>query len=429
MRETKIPFFKRLTKAQDGNALMLCALALPALIGAGGLAMDTIQWTLMQRQMQRQADSAALAGAFARAQGNSHDAAATDSLTRDNLLALSSTEIKLTPMTVEGQTVQTVHVILESESTLPFSNLFLGRTTTLHVEANATSVTNGEYCVISLEPNSYNGAINLQGSASVSMGCGMSTNSRGSSALTASGSSIVTATHLAAVGGLKASSKNIAQGTTLVPYSVAQSDPFASLPTPSSLPNPCNTQLSVASNTTKNFTPGCYQAGTIQGTANLSPGIYYIDGGTLKVNAGAVVNGTGVTFILTSKTAANSPSTIARVDINGGATLNLSAPSTTTCAGTTCDYADVLFYQDRRAVLPNGNSSNVINGNATSTLQGAIYFPKQTVEFSGNSGMVTNCVQIVSRRVTFIGNNNIVNECPIEYDTDRFMGTRVYLVG
>jgi putative transposon-encoded protein len=390
--------------------------------------MDTIQWTLMQRQMQRQADSAALAGAFARAQGNSHETAAQDSLERDNLVALTDTEIKLTPMTVEGQNVQTVHVILETQSALPFSNLFLKRPTTIHVEANATTVTNGEYCVVSLESNSYNGAINLQGSASVSMGCGMSTNSRGSQALTASGSSMVKATHLAAVGGLKASSKNIDPDTILLPYSVSQSDPFSSLPTPTSLPNPCNTKLDVASNTTKSFSPGCYQAGTIQGTANFSPGVYYIDGGNLKVNAGAVVNGTGVTFILTSKTADTSPRTIATLDINGGATLNLSAPGADSCIGTACDYADVLFYQDRRAVLPNGNSSNTINGNASSSIQGAIYFPQQTVEFSGNSGMVTKCVQIVSRRVTFIGNNSMVNECPVDYDTERFLGTRVYLV-
>jgi hypothetical protein len=426
----------------SGNALILTSLAFPALIGAGGLSMDTIQWTLMQRQMQRQADSAALAGAFARAQGNDHQTAAQASIERDNLVALTETDIRLTPMMVEGQNVQTVHVILETQSTLPFSNLFLKRPTTIHVEANATSVTNGEYCVISLEDTSYNSAIYLQGSASVNMGCGMSTNSRGAQALTASGSSMVKASHVAAVGGLKASSKNIDANTTLIPYSVAQADPLKDVPNPTSSDlSVCNgaSQLTVGSNTTVNVTNPtgvrCFKGMDIQGTAHFAPGVYYIDGAsngnkinTLSIGAQATVTGEGVTFILTSSNADSKPSTVATLDMNGGATLDLKAPGGDSCTGAACSYAGVLFYQDRRAVLPNGNASNLINGNANSILEGAIYFPKQTVTFSGNSGMTTKCVQLVSRRVTFIGNNTIVNDCPVDYDTERFLGTRVYLV-
>ena len=36
-----------------GNVLVLSALAMPLMIGAAGLAMDTIQLTLIQRQLQR----------------------------------------------------------------------------------------------------------------------------------------------------------------------------------------------------------------------------------------------------------------------------------------------------------------------------------------------------------------------------------------
>ena len=130
-----------------------------------------------------------------------------------------------------------------------------------------------------------------------------------------------------------------------------------------------------------------------------------------------MVNGAGVTIILTSNSASTNPSSIATVDINGGATMNLSASTTGT-------YAGVLFYQDRRAL---DSGSNKVNGNASSAFQGAFYFPSQAVEFSGTSGMSTDCVKLVSRRVTFIGNSSIANNCPGYIP--KITGTRIRLVG
>ena len=57
---------KRLWKDRRGNALAIAAAALPLLIGCAGLAADTIQWTLWKRELQRAADSAALAGVYDR---------------------------------------------------------------------------------------------------------------------------------------------------------------------------------------------------------------------------------------------------------------------------------------------------------------------------------------------------------------------------
>ena len=54
--------FKKLWSNDRGNALIIAGAALPLLVGAAGLATDTIQWTLWKRQLQRAADSAALAG-------------------------------------------------------------------------------------------------------------------------------------------------------------------------------------------------------------------------------------------------------------------------------------------------------------------------------------------------------------------------------
>lgn len=410
---------------RSGNALILVALALPALIGAGGLAMDTIQWTLMQRQMQREADSAALSGAFARAQGASATTAANASLTRDGLVTLTTTPVIERPPTAGAYAGNTeaVRVVLTTTKAMPFSSLFKRSATTIKAEATAASITNGTYCVVSLESSTATG-ITMQGSATVNMGCGLATNSKGVPAVTASGSSTVTASHVAAVGGLKATA-NYTAGTVLIPYTVPQKDPYAGLPTPT-VPSPCSPKLTVNPNSTVNVSnptgTACYAGMDIKGTVTFAPGIYYINGSSVSFGSQAVVSNTGtggVTFILTSSTASTDPSSVATLSMNGGARVNLTATTTGT-------YAGMLFYQDRRA---SAGGSNTINGNANSSLQGGFYFKSQDLSFSGDSGMSTQCVQLVSRRVTFIGNNTIVNQCPVDSGAHSFLGTRVYLVG
>jgi Flp pilus assembly protein TadG len=60
-----ISSFKRLWRDRRGNALAIAGAALPLVLGSAGLASDTIQWTLWKRQLQRAADSAAMAGVYA----------------------------------------------------------------------------------------------------------------------------------------------------------------------------------------------------------------------------------------------------------------------------------------------------------------------------------------------------------------------------
>jgi uncharacterized membrane protein len=82
-----------LVRDKSGNALILSAFAMSVLVGAAGLATDTIQWTLWKRQLQREADSAAVAGALSNAQGGSASSAATAEITRYNLVTLSGTPV------------------------------------------------------------------------------------------------------------------------------------------------------------------------------------------------------------------------------------------------------------------------------------------------------------------------------------------------
>src|ERR1044072_7788253 len=66
LRVAMIGSMKRLWKDSSGNAVAIAAGAMPLLPAAAGLAADTIQWTLWKRELQRAADSAALAGVYDR---------------------------------------------------------------------------------------------------------------------------------------------------------------------------------------------------------------------------------------------------------------------------------------------------------------------------------------------------------------------------
>ncbi len=396
--------------------LVIAAAAMPVLIGAAGLATDTIQWTLWKRQMQRQADSAAMAGAYALAQGKAVTPSAQADLARNAQVVLTATPlIEHAPSAGPyAGDARAVRVALEARHALAFSGLFLPSGPAIRAEATAAVLSNGNYCVLSLETGTEPG-VTFQGSTTVDMGCGIATNSRGSNAISAGGSSSIRATPVAAVGGITESS-NYQSHTTFLPYTIPQDDPYASLPTPSV--SGCSPKVNVGPQGVQSLSPGCYKGMDIKGALTLQPGTYLIDGGTFDVGSQAQLSGTGVTIILTSATAASNPGSIATVNMNGGATVQLSAPTSGT-------YAGILFYQDRRATY----QTNKFNGNSNSAYQGAIYMPAQNVEWTGTAGMVTDCLQIVSRRVYFSGNSSVNNSCPAGSGSHSFQGTRVRLVG
>src|SRR3982750_2883931 len=78
-----VSLIRKLFRNKRGNTLAIVGACLPLIVGAAGLANDTIQWTLWKRQLQRAADSAAIAGVYNR-ESNSGATTTTDaSVTRD----------------------------------------------------------------------------------------------------------------------------------------------------------------------------------------------------------------------------------------------------------------------------------------------------------------------------------------------------------
>jgi hypothetical protein len=88
------------------------------------------------------------------------------------------------------------------------------------------------------------------------------------------------------------------------------------------------------------------------------------------------------------------------LQINGNATLNISAP-------TSGDYSGVVFYGDRTQLT----AKNTINGNATSNVTGAIYFPSQEVDFLGNFSGNGGCTQVVADTIYYTGSATFSTNC------------------
>lgn len=396
---------------------MVIALSMPVFLGGTALAVDTIQWSLAKRQMQRQADSAAIAGAFGLAQGSNVNETAKNDLARNNFVTLTETTVIENAPTKGPQAGnnRAVRVAVGTTMRLPFSGIFIDGMR-IAAEATAQVVGQGEYCVIALDRTAATG-IDMGGNTNLNLGCGMMANSvSASSAVTAGGSSTVRASPIAAVGGVPMSS-NYVKPVSLFPYAVPAMDPYAALPDPSgAIGN--GSALSVNPKATRNIGPGTYRNVDIKGTLNMSPGVYYINGGNFSIGSQATVTGTGVVIILTSSTAATTPSSIATTDINGGANIQLTAPTSGT-------YAGILMYQDRRAL---DSGTNKINGNSSSVLQGAIYFPNQAMQFNGTTGMDTKCLQLVAKRLSFTGNSAISNVCPANSGAKSIPGTVIRLV-
>jgi hypothetical protein len=162
-------------------------------------------------------------------------------------------------------------------------------------------------------------------------------------------------------------------------------DPYAALPTPQSTTTCQNDNL-------KTLQPGTYCKGlSLSGNVTLSPGVYVIQAGDFKANSNAQISGDGVTIYLAGSS---------RVSMNGTATVKLSAPTEGT-------YSGVLFYGDRT----NLGGSNKLNGTADSLLTGALYFPKQEVDYLGNFSGKGGCTQVIADTIQWSGNSTVNQDC------------------
>ncbi len=394
---------RKLWRDRRGNALAIAGAALPLVVGSAGLATDTIQWALWKRQLQRAADSAAIAGSIGRFQGQAATASVATDLGHNNHLwvaLLAGYPQVGTPADTTNR-INQVTVQLRAQRELPLSSLFMATPPTIIVNATAGAVPSGSFCVVALENTTTTG-ITIQGSTNVNMGCGMISNSLNSSVSVGVNGNAhnVTAEPVAGVGGVP----DINGVTSEQPNHLPQPDPFAnkySTTIPTDVADDCGNMNSHVVTPAPNpgkitLEPGCYE-GNNQfkfngGNYHLQPGVYYLNNIDFEATGGTIT-GDNVTIVLTG----SSPG---QLKLNGNATIQLDAPDSG-------DFEDMLLIQSPNAT--NSNNANVLNGSNTSSFDGRIYFPNQQVTFSGSTGAITKCAMVVARRVEFAGNANLQN--------------------
>jgi Flp pilus assembly protein TadG len=370
---------------QRGTIAVITGLSATALVGFAALAVDVASWQVAQRSMQGAADAAA------------YSAGVAYNLNNGNSIVTQAKGITAQIGYVDGQNGATVtvnqppksggytsnataiEVIVQQPQARYLSGLFLSSNPTVSARAVA-DILSGPACILALSPTA-NQAINVSGSANVdSPGCSLIANSDAANAINLSGSGKITAPCLDAVGNVSVTSGlDLTKCTSPTTGVAAATDPYASVPQPTA----SGSCLTVPNTATVALSYGYYCHGLhISGSqsATFGAGVYYVTGGNFQIDGAA--NGTGVTFFITAGNQAS---------VTGGP-VTFTAPTSGT-------YSGITFFGDRAGTT---STNNNFSGGSNMSITGAIYFPTQSVTFSGGSG--TTCTQVIGDVVTVSGN-------------------------
>jgi Flp pilus assembly protein TadG len=380
---------------QSGTIAVITGLSATALVGFAALAIDVASWQAAQHSMQGAADAAAYSAGIAY---NNNDGTS---------ITIQAKAISAAQGYVDGQNNATVtvnqppksgsytgtstaiEVIIQQPQPRFLAGLFLASNPT--VNARAVAKVSNPSCILALDTTA-SSAIGVSGSTSITSNCDLTANSTSSSAISMSGSSTIKTPCLVSSGGVSVTSGlTLTQCTSATTHAAATADPYASVPTPTASGS-CLTPAT--SGNTQTFSPGKYCSGiSLSGSnaATFQPGVYYIEG-NFTISGSATATGTGVTFYITSPNS---------VTFTGNQGATFTAPTSGT-------YAGIAFFGDRSG---SANNNNKFTGGSVLNITGALYFPSESVTYTGGSSTGANCTQIVADTISVTGNSYFSNHC------------------
>ena len=411
---------------EDGQAVVLFAILMLALLFMVGLAIDAGQLYSNKRTEQEAADSAAFAGAVILYQGGS-GAQAVAAATADAATNGYVSDDPSCPTLSTGNTCVSVYWP-------PTSGAFLGRND--HVEvvivrkvltslvpaeaafnpvrargvAGAENLNSG-YAVMSLDRGAVDRAFWAGSNADVHLnGGGILVNSTSSGAAENDQNNpgrftVQTPYALDVNGGATGS-----WATDGVPVNTGHNqmpDPFSGFPTPSTSGLPVCNSLAACQDGAGNQNPGIYNV-SLGGSGNsnmtLNPGIYILRAGANTAGNGDVT-GNGVflfnTYSNYPATPGASPS-CGLINLAGNGNMNMSAMTTGT-------WKNLLVYQDLNC---SGAANNVVvAGNGTFNGTGSFYVPTAPFVFNGNNATLVGS-QLIADIVTVHNGNLTINYNP-----------------
>ncbi len=372
------------TSDNKASVAILFAISLMPVLLAVGSAVDFTVAQNTKTKLQAIVDAAALGGLRSRgsealAAENIFDSQSTIGnversfiLRGDTLEAVARTQVPTTFMKLVG--ISTVQVEVTARS--------------LRTTSNAASA--GQPCIIALAPTARQALLVNSNARIDAPDCEVHVRS------TASPAAIFNAGTTLKLKRFCLQGTNIIKNTSN-PMPIELGCPAATDPYVDALPNPV---VGACSNTRSVFdppprgAPHVMPAGSVwcNLTFNGSPRVVFQPGlhiikGRMIINAGAVVEGAGVTFFF--------PDTGSEIRFNGRLTSRLTAP-------TTGPYANILMFEPSPG--PTTGTSTVqyvFNSSVSEEISGLIYLPRRNLTWNSTSTVIGSKVQIVGNTIIF----------------------------
>jgi Flp pilus assembly protein TadG len=428
--------FKNRFGQEDGQALVIVALAMVVIICFLGLAIDVGHLRYERHRLQSATDAAALAaGLELRICGSvpncpAMQAAAQSAMTENgysgatlitNCSSAAGTALTLmvnSPSCLLGTkdpntgSVRYVEVVASETATTYFGQFVGFNHVKLSARAEATR-NPGTNCIYALDPSGPQ-AIAVLVALGLNSNCGIVDESTSPLAMTCIVGAFITAPKIAVTGGTGNLLCGLSTKATKGVPPPTPADPLAYLPAPANANGACGTTTSspyrgsssavnILLGGTYVFHPGVY-CGGISITAALltnitfTPGVYILKQGPglLGVTSGGLnitlsllsnITGTGVTFYNTGPFGGYSITAPAALGLSN---VNLSAPATGT-------YGGMLFMQDKGNTSTGTFVANLLQG---SKLEGAVYIPNASVAY-GVGAISSNYNILVAKDIAF----------------------------
>lgn len=413
-----------LQRCTSGNATMMVALGLPALLGATGYGVDTAQWYMWQRELQHSVDQAAIGGAWSLAYNKDstdyeiraeQEYYANQGITSD---FDSAPNIRLADY--NGGTDNSVLVTASVTRQLPFTGLLLNRAATITARAQAAFAEGAKFnaCLITLKEDGT--TFQVGGNAHVVANCGLGALSCSDDAIVIDGSATVETTSIVACGTVSVPEAN--EGAVNEGVENGLEDLYADIPIPqpdSSTPTRSYACTGKGSKSA-NLLPGKYVGGiTVKCRTTFASGIYFIEGGTLDLSTNDPVVGTNVLFVLRNGAA------LKLGGEGGSGSISLTPMEEAHFVGTPYEadssrLAQMLFIEDKGEQATAVNHQ--INGNSSLDIGGVLYLPNGNVQINGDSGTTSDlCFQISAYTLDIRGNAYLRTLC--DYDSSTELGS------
>jgi hypothetical protein len=406
---------------EQGQALILFAILMLALLFAVGLAIDAGQLYSAKRTEQEAADAAAFAGAVviyqsaapcnATCQSAAVAAARQDAEINGYVDGVNLTTVVVNFPPLSGAYVNDmrhVEVIITRQvktSLVPAEAVF--NPVRARGVAGAEPLQNN-YALMALDRGNTPQGFNASPNADVHLhGGGILVNSTNAAAAMndqdhASRFSIDTPYTLDVTGGYLGHWFDLGIPVNASHAQVA--DPFAGFPKPSTSGLPVCTTLVACQDAFGRQNPGVYKVnlgGAGNSALNLNAGIFILEAG-MDTSGNGDVNGSGILLYNTYTTYPATPGanpTCSAINLSGNGDAVLSAKTTGT-------WANLLVYQD-----PACDETMEIAGNGNFTGTGSIYLPNAQFVFDGNNAELVGS-QLIAQKVDVQNGNVTINYNP-----------------